>query len=717
MSDFLNEQLSSHGATAAADAVKHLAAFVPESSYVGELLKLDYGSAEVLVHDFQRQATGGLPLGSFALASRIASVGPTDPLQEDASLILLRVTGVSKLPNALEMDFSRFEAGKRASDTEEPWDATGKTDQYTLHQLRFSGVHCRVLGTYLMRQRAGGAWYLAFGSDISNFYSGRGLKVYKPSADALRAIANFPRPELDDSHPLSNRRVKIGRVRYASSERSAEQEVPVELVPADLIARRTALFGMSRTGKSNTTKMIASAVFRLRGEDRNVGRVGQLIFDVNGEYANDNPQDGGCLRNVIHTIPDVPPEDVVTYGQAPHPNDPNRRIIKVNFFGADPTRPRDWGDADEVRRVLEPLLVGKQEIDALLGKETAKYLKAFRDTSLEPPEDLNRSNIVRYRRALVAYRTILAAAGFRAPQALRTASITGLFSAQLVTSLSQGVGDRAADYQSAAVILAQPNPSWDQMRSAMGALRAFIGDANGGYQAFNAAYQQRSTEGSSWHDDRLTGLLAILEYPTGVRTFRSLTTVHDPNSSADFAEEIATELSAGRLVIVDQSIGEPDINRAAAERIMWAVFNRQKAAFVSPSMEGGQVRRLPDVIVYAEEAHNLLPANTADLRNIWSRVAKEGSKYRIGLVYATQEPSSLQSNILKNTDNWFVAHLNNTDEVKELRKYYDFADFAESIVQATDPGFVRMRSLSNPYIVPVQVDRFRAPSGGNAVSQ
>lgn len=146
MTDFLKDQLATHGATAAADAVKRLASLVPEASYVGELLKLDYGSAEVLVHDYQRQATGGLPLGSFALASRIVSANPTDPLHEEACLILLRVTGVSKLPNALEMDFSRFEAGKRASDTEEPWDAAGKTDQYTLHQLRFAGVHCRVLG-------------------------------------------------------------------------------------------------------------------------------------------------------------------------------------------------------------------------------------------------------------------------------------------------------------------------------------------------------------------------------------------------------------------------------------------------------------------------------------------------------------------------------------------------------------------------------------------
>ena len=218
-----------------------------------------------------------------------------------------------------------------------------------------------------------------------------------------------------------------------------------------------------------------------------------------------------------------------------------------------------------------------------------------------------------------------------------------------------------------------------------------------------------------WSDDTLDGLLSLLGGPQGIARLRGLKPQHSPDVSIDYAVQIVNDLVAGRLVIMDQSTGAPNLIQRASERIMWELFNRQKETFISPARdkngelvldENNNIKPPPDVIVYAEEAHNLLPAKNADLSSVWARIVKEGSKFHIGMVYSTQEPSSILSNILKNTDNWFVAHLNNQDEMRELRKYYDFEMFAGQILKVPDTGFVRMRCLSNPYIVPIQVNRF-----------
>ena len=692
----LDEELRDYEGVSAEKAGRKLVSFIKENEVVGDLLSLDYTEAIVLVHDALRQSVGGLPLGCFLLATRLEVNSTPDPNAEDTALILLRVAGQATLPNRADTEQWRFDAALRSIDSDQQWDAEKNADQFTLNLLRHAGIRCRVLGTFRYTFMDGN-WNLNFGADISNFYSGQGMKVFKPMGDALKEMVNFTKPT-GKPHALSGSMETIGNVRYASTQISFEESrenVPVTMEPTDLLARRTALFGMSRSGKSNTIKTLVESLFKLRNLDSEKGRIGQLIFDVNGEYCNDNPQDEGCLRNISKS-------DVVTYGLFTHPNDPERRLIKINFFGENIT---DWSDRDAVNSALSMVHAGKSVIDEHLSTSPSQYIKNFRATSLDAPNSLDARNIqTRYRRIVYVYRAILYLAGFTPPAQLQELWIRGLFSQDLRDSLY------ISGNQYAANTLGKNSVSWDEFSSAIKGLYEFIfGAGKATYESFNSEYKQKH-HGKGWDDDALRGLLSIFEFAGGVNKIREVRKRHDSRVQDDYAEKIVDELIDGNLVIVDQSIGAPEELEITAERVMWELFDRQKDAFTNPKhdleSESSGIVPPPDVIVYVEEAHNLLPSTNADLKSVWARCAKEGSKFRIGLVYSTQEPSSILSNILKNTDNWFVAHLNNQDETKELRKYYDFELFVDQILKVPDTGFVRMRCLSNPFIVPVQIKKF-----------
>ena len=695
------------------DARDLLGGLIQGKMYVGETLAVDYDRVIVQIHDRFRQDVGGIPNLSFLVATRIRPGDAFDWDKEDSSVLLLRVIGAGQLPGDLERTSIRAEAGQRASGAQEHWDDAKMMDGYTANALSYAGLECSVIGTFYLSEETvhdAPTFRLRFGSDISNFYPNRGLKVYKPVDQALEQIVNHRDPQFTTEHPLHEHQVTVGRVRYASTNRYHQgvDGVPFIVTPTDLLAQKTALFGMSRTGKSNTTKIIAEAVFNLRHLDAAHGRVGQLIFDYNGEYANENVQDGGtenpsALKNVWRTHTGGDQGDVVTYGTTDHPNDPTRKLMKINAFGLEP---RDWTNVSQVRNALHMLVLGKQILASLLDVERgSKYIGNFLDVSIEVPDSINgtdgeaRSAQTRYRRAVLAYRALLVKAGLAIPGGSRP-NINSLFNEKLRDALQSSPDEANKNtYARAGRILGSASPSWEEVADAMLSLEQFMRDGKkSGYNTFNQEYADK--KGDDWHDSRLQRLLGMFEYANGPRLIARLEAYHAASSSVDFSDAIYEDLQAGRLVIVDQSAGTLELNKAAADRVMAKIFQRNQQTFTKGEPP-------PDILVYIEEAHNLLPSSKEeDFQDIWVRTAKEGSKYRIGLIYATQEVSSIQKNILKNTANWFVAHLNNTDETRELRKFYDFADFERSILRAQDRGFLRVKTLSNLFIVPVQIQKF-----------
>lgn len=671
----------------AADVAKeYFSQLIQAEQYVGDVYAIGYESATVQINDFYRQKVGGIPSLCFLVATRIAPGSAVDFTKEDSSIILLRVMDAAPTPNSAEAERIRFESAQRQSGEQKHWDEEGAMDGTTAHLLSFAGVKCRVIGTFFLDLRSPDAQeddlVLRFGSDISNYYPNRGLKVYKPNGEALRRIINYRDPSRADH--LSHLSVTVGDVRYASTNRSFQRvvDVPVEMMPGDLLRQKTALFGMTRTGKSNSTKIILQSVFNLRFDSVLPLRVGQIVFDPNGEYANDNVQDNDSAIRNVWRVPGGDAQDVVTYGITPHPNDPQRRLMLLNFY------------------LDGNLQIGKEIIDAALEEDSAKFIQNFRQVSFNPPDPNDRSATTRYNRRVLAYRALLARAGFAVPGGVRPVT-NGLFKKDLVEAMGKSASRDSAAHIAAAGVFGKPSPSWSELATAFEGLYSFMSTDD--YKRFDEAYARTSSSGETWADEDLKKILEMISRPNGARQIGQVRVQHTESTSSDYAEDIYQALVEGRLVIIDQSSGDPGINKASAERIMWMIFRRNQEVFRAGDEP-------VDILVYIEEAHNLLPAGSdMDLENVWVRTAKEGSKYRIGMVYATQEVSSIQRNILKNTANWFIGHLNNTDETRELCKYYDFDDFEASIRRAQDRGFMRVKTLSNLFVIPVQIRRFEIP--------
>ncbi len=688
---------------------------------VGVVYTISYSSAVVAVYDYDREQAGGLPKNAFLLAAKPDG---------NESFILLRIQKEARLPAAAANDQTRQESIED-SGNQGPW--SDRLPDWVKDKMSLHGLECSVLGTFIDE----GNGQYRYAEDIDNYYSVNQLMVWKPDATALDLIVNHQHRTNDI--PIAKKATKIGRTRFAAAEPEHGTKVDFKINPTDIMKRRTVYFGMSRSGKSNGLKIVAESIYRLR-QDNPEHRIGQIIFDLSGEYAQDNYQDGKGLHRVHETIGLPRQPEVATYGLNPVPWDPDRKVMKLNFFG-DPV-PRPWQtdqDTKLVEQALDQMLAGKEIIKGLMANESARYTTAFRDVDLavEPSAAGNMSAQTRYYRAILAYRTALVAAGLQVPNwqpSIRGPGQNSQFSQALIDALkgnNNANSDNQTDYHQAAIILESAGQkqfriTWDRLVTVFTALSRFIDDRRSYFATFEQNYISNSSSHESWADPRLRAVLRIFESRNGPRAFQIAQEQHDPNTANDFAEAVVDDLQEGKLVIIDQSAGEPEQNQAAAERVMWRIFRSQQDRFRSilaqydPTAPPDEAQATKGhIIVYVEEAHNLLPrVNASDnLTSVWARSAKEGSKLNIGMVLATQAPSSVMSEILSETDNWVLSYLNSEAERRVVAGYMDFSDFIEQIGKVSERGFVRIRTLSQAYTVPIQLDKFQIPNDSTPSAQ
>lgn len=665
------------------------------TNHIGYVYAMNFTEASVLTNDAWKEKVAGIPHNSFLVAASFDPNKMSEVHRLDKEVILLRVLGPSSLPSDAELLKARIEHNQRRTDDEVfTNDSFDGLDPLTHGELQYGALRCRILGTFYEDQNE-----LRLGSDLENYMSSTRLRVFKPRGDALSKIINHINPEvknkaLDEAKKSGFKGlptpIEIGTVRYTSTARlhrgEGEPLVPVMIQPSDFLGRRTAVLGMTRTGKSNTVKTTVAAVAISALQDDI--KVGQVIFDVNGEYANATHNDDGS------SIAEVFGDSCIRY-----------RSLETEGF--EDLRTNFYVEPNQALNLIQSLF--QQDKSPFSGQD----LDNFMSSTLEEPESSNKSEHNRWLVRQSIFQAMLYRAGYKEPADFK---ITIPLSDNIVKQI-----EKFADSQEPKLEVSIPKNKLASLSEACGWLETI--------RRFNIKIKEQqksngkpvlglesSTKGNPWVDPMMESYLNMLakensrEQPFGgYRAIGKYIPYHSPRRSADVISEIINHLENGKIVILDLSAGPIEVRTVLSERIARQIFENSFS-----KLNNGQMPQ--NMVIYIEEAHNLIGKKDA-LTATWPRLAKEGAKARISLVYATQEPSSIHPNILANTENWFVTHLNNEDELRSLGKFYDFADFHDSLKTAQDVGFARIKTLSSPFVVPTQINRFTPEKLKEKISQ
>jgi hypothetical protein len=621
--------------------------------FVGYVLEIGFEEVKIITADPFKQAVGGIPRGTFLI------LVPDDLKNLPPHFSLLRVTSTAATPLSNEVQQTYFELHKRSMP---------ELDRFTASELQWGALATQVLGMFYPDSIDNNK--IAFSGDVNNVVSGHRYKAYAPTEEILDLIVN--------GTLNSKNQWELGKLRFTECllpfQNIKQLNVPVKVSTEDFKGFRTAMFGKTRLGKSNVVKLIAESIIRTTEKDK---AVGQLIFDINGEYANDNPQDGNAsIRSAYEARCKV----YALTQRSSTPSEP----LRLNFYE----------QPQSCMGVIQDYLN-----DSPLGQ--SGYIRSFTSASIPSVEEtlaLPQNERVRNIRKIQIFWAILNKAGF----AKNESSLRGLGLRANPNTHNFNPGF-SADLRSAVYPKGDTPPATinnlDQLQRELELIEEFR------YNHSKSNLLQSKGSGNALFDSDDVSMLQFFNPSGGGRSgpslLRPLIDYHQPNAG-DFIGDILKQLDNGFTVILDLGNASESIRSYFADMLSRAVFTHQERKFTSNNLGNHYIQ------LYFEEAHNLFPRND-DVTGVYARFAKEGAKFHIGMVYSTQSPSTVNKDLLAQTENFFVAHLSSQDEANALAKLQVAYDGLQwDILNSKTKGYLRMLTFSHRFVVPIQAKLFEA---------
>ncbi|MDB0439843.1 hypothetical protein C4R89_09875 [Clostridioides difficile] len=611
--------------------------------FVGYVLELGFENAKIITSDPYKIAVGGIPRGSFLI---MVPENFKDIVQH---FTLLRVKGVSTTPLSSQVQQTYFELHKKSMP---------EIDVWTQSELQWGALDCDVLGMFY--PNPDNMDEITFSGDVNNVVSAHKYKVYSPNKELLDIIVN--------SLVRDECRVRIGSLRTMECKLNTinkqTEDIPIEISIRDFMGCRTAMFGKTRLGKSNVVNLIMQGVLDATRRDKKY-KVGQLVFDINGEYANDNEQN--------KSIRSANENECIVYALTKRKTP--SRVLRLNFYE----------HPEQCMSILSSLL--NQD-----GK-SSNYVRSFASVIMPSIDEVlklkmeynKKGDALRAKRKILIYWAILNKAGFKVNEEKllkKGLNFNMEFSEHVLREVYSDKG--------------KTTDSLSSLTNALEELSKFIRNPE------NELKSSSSKKGPLFDSDDLA-LLKFLN-PSSTSSGPSILNPYNKyhsDEASNFIEEILKLLDEGKTVILDLGNANDEIRKYFSEILSISVFSHQEEKFVKDELGNDYIE------LYFEEAHNLFPPDGKDLTGIYARFAKEGAKFHIGMVYSTQSPSTINKELLVQTENFFVGHLSSEDETKALsRLQVAFKGIESDILKSKTVGYMRMLTLSHRFVIPVQTDRY-----------
>lgn len=639
------------------------------SGYVGQGISATFQSIEFLVADGHMRDVGdSLMPGRFLIALRSTDAHNVIGQPRHEALItqriyLVRIADARQMPDSGPTgDLCQRIMAKRIEEAAAQEGGAVPVLAPELERHFFYAIECTVVGSFTSNEEG----QLYFAGDVGHIAPAVSYHLYRPDRDLMQMIIN--------GTLTRENRIDFGLLRVSESFAYLDEQLHAMVSVNDIRGKRTAMFGKTRMGKSNTVKLVVQGMLDATASNRNVG---QLIFDVNGEYANSNPQDGN------EAIATAYADRCTSYFLSNRGGNPSARLLRFNFY----------------ERTHEALAVMKELLPPdVAASEYVSTLLTVRLPQLSRTEHDSDAQLLRRARKIMLFWTLLDACGFD-PDPERLVNI--MRGMGVMQPFNPGFSQimRMAAYQAIRSSAPPPQPSrFSEMVNEMNVIARFSKD----YQNDPSLIK----DGVFMFDGDEEIMINFLLPPagTGPYVLRPCLQYHSPTAD-DFVADVLNRLGEGETVIVDLGSANEQIIRYFARSLSEAVFRDQERKFVSNQLNGKYVQ------IYFEEAHMIFPPNSGNVIDVYSRFAKEGAKFNIGIVYSTQSPSTVNRDLLAQTENFFIGHLSSVRETTALGEVqYAFKNVEERILKQRTPGLLHLLTYSHRYVIPVQANRYNGQS-------